>query len=182
MFPETITTQYILSQVIGGIALIVVCFGFFLKKDKFLISQIIANFTLAISYLFLNSGVGAVGTFFAGGRCVLFYYFARQDKEVPAWAVSIVTLFFVWSTTAFFKSFYDFFQLGVYLFYTFSFISRDERVIRILLIFATICGVIFNLVLFNYVKVLTSVIELVAVFGALIRINLKRRREIKTLF
>ena len=182
MFPEVITTNYIISQIIGFVVSIIICWGFFLKREKLFVSQIASNMILATSYLFLNSLVGAVGTFLAGCRCILFYYFARKGKDIPVWAVCISCLFFIWSTTAFFKNFYDLFQRGVYLFYTFSFISKDERIMRICLLLATMSGIIFNLVLFNYVKVIISIVEFFSILSALIMFYKKRIYDFKILY
>ena len=87
MFPESITTEYIISQSIGAITLILVCISYFCKKEKLLFIMGCANLIEAVGYFLLNSYVGAIGTILATIRCGIFYFCEKKYKKIP---ISIV--------------------------------------------------------------------------------------------
>lgn len=53
IFPDVITTSYIISQVLGFVSLIILCVGYFLNKDKLLFTQILGNGINAVAVIVL---------------------------------------------------------------------------------------------------------------------------------
>ena len=66
--------DFILSEIFGFIALVLVCVGYFFDNKKiFLISQILANIFYALSYIFVSALVAGINTFISTFRCVYLF-------------------------------------------------------------------------------------------------------------
>ena len=67
--------NFILAQILGGIALILVCIGyFFKKKSHFLIIQTVANFFYASALYVVGAYVGAGLVVVSIFRCVYLFF------------------------------------------------------------------------------------------------------------
>ena len=75
--------QFIISQIFGGIALILVCISYFLSKNKFLFFQIVANLFYGAAFLVSLSLVAGINTIISILRCLLILYYEKQNKDFP---------------------------------------------------------------------------------------------------
>lgn len=177
-FPEAITTEYIVSQVIGLVVLVLTCVSFFFKKDKLMIITAVANIILAVSYFFLNTPAAAVGTIVAIIRCVVFYFCEKKYKRIPRSIFCLSILLFTASTLMFWTSPYDLFEYGVLVSFTAALILKEEWQVRSLLLVNKVLGLVYNLLIFNYVGVLCKVIELIVVIVTLIKFYKLKKKEL----
>ena len=71
--------DFILAQIFGGIALILVCIGYFLKsKSGFLIIQVVADFFYALAFFVVDAFVAGVITIISLFRCVYLYFAEKK--------------------------------------------------------------------------------------------------------
>ena len=95
IFPDVMTTSYIISQVLGFVSLIILCVGYFLNKDKLLFTQILGNGINAVAYFLLLSFVGGIGSILCTIRCLIFYLYDKKNKKIPTNVFCLIILIFV---------------------------------------------------------------------------------------
>ena len=70
---------FILSQIMGIIALIIIAVSYFSKNKKFfLFLQIFANFFYALSFIFVNAFTAGINTFISIVKVVCFYFYEKN--------------------------------------------------------------------------------------------------------
>ena len=75
--------KFIVSQILGGIALILICISYFVKKKShFLTLQIVADAFYASSYLLLDVFSAGVITLISIVRCVVIYFGEKYKKWI----------------------------------------------------------------------------------------------------
>lgn len=177
IFPEVITTEYIISQALGFVALALVCVGYFCRKEKLFVYQIIGNLMVGLSLMFLNATYGWISTLIASLRFVIFYIFQKQNKKIPVWALCLITYLFVSTCAVFGQSNYELLQLFAVITFTYAFVLNNEVIIRIILLISHVLFVAYNLVLQNFFGILRCVVELIVVFVALIYFIKRRKKD-----
>ena len=96
MFPEIITTRYIISQIIGFIAVLLVMSSYFVgTKKKQLTITIISNFCIAVSFGFLGTYTACIGMVIATIRIIIFFIYELKLKDVPEWMMGLIFLVLV---------------------------------------------------------------------------------------
>ena len=177
IFPDVITTEYIVSQAIGLVVLILTCISFFFKKDKLLIITAIANIILSASYFFLHAPAAAVGNLFAVIRCFVFYFCEKKYNKIPQPVFFISLICHIAIFAIFWETPYDIFELIVFVSFTYALILKEEWQIRSLIIVNKVAAISYNIVVFNYIGVLSKIIELVVVIITLVKFYKLRRKE-----
>ncbi len=179
-FPEVITVNYIISQVIGGIAVVLVCIAYCVKsKRKLLFFQIMANLAICISYFFLGTYFAFIGTGLATIRTLFFYLYERKGKVLPIWLFCLLILLFIFQFFIVFEDWYNLLPLAVYITFTIAFRIDNIKLLKITLIFASIARFIFDLVKHNYSSLVLSLIEFTILVIGLIIIFTHEHKEKK---
>ena len=114
-FPENITLQYNISQLLGFVALALVCVGFFCKKERMMIYQILANITIVASLILLNATFGWISTIIANVRFAVYYYLDKRNIKVPVWFLCVITFLLVSTCVNFGKGNYELLQMTAIL-------------------------------------------------------------------
>lgn len=71
--------NFILAQIMGGIALIIIAISYFVKNRKtFLLLQTICNIFYAVSFIFNGALAGGVNTFISMVRLLVFYLYEKK--------------------------------------------------------------------------------------------------------
>ena len=164
--------EFILSQICGGIALILVCIGYFVKKKtKFLIFQIIANLFYAASFILLDTFSAGVITIVSTFRCILFYFFDKKNipykktiYSIPAFAIIYITLGIL-----FWKNWLDIIPIISATLFTIAFYVKNIKLVRYLSLPPNIILIVFSFVRLAYLNSVLDLVESIILIIAIIK-------------
>lgn len=176
IFPEVITTEYIVSQVLGFISLVILCIGYFLQKGKLLFTQIIGNGINSVSYLLLSSFVGGVGSTICLLRTIIFYIYNKENKKVPLAVFCLILISYVACLFATWNGYITLFPILCYMLFTISFMMNNEMLIRIFSVIALLFSITYNILIYNVLGYIRNSIELLMIIISLVEILVKRKK------
>lgn len=140
-------TNFILTQIFGGIALILVCISYFVKnKIRFLAVQIFANVFYASAFLFQHLFVAGFNTLISIIRTAVFYcYFVKKpDKEIPMFIPLIFVGFYSVNFIIFNVAWYEIFVLFTSIIFTFAFYIKNMQTTRYVMLIPNIILCVYN--------------------------------------
>lgn len=157
---------YILSQIFGGIALILALLVYVQKdRKKLLIFGTITNATLTISFLFLQSWIAAALFGLASLRMLTFYFMDKKNTRLGI-SIAILVAFLlanVVSTLFTWTWWYDFLLMAAACAFTFGVWMKGEHLVRINnLIYASLL-VYHNIIIANWMGLAVSICLIISV-------------------
>ena len=173
--------EVILAQILGGIALVLVSIGYFLKsKAKFLLVQIVANLFYAGAFFVLNAYVGAILTTISTLRCVYIYYAEKLQWKHTFQFILVFILCYVLVTIIFWQTPFDFMPLLTSTMFTIAFTIKDLQVMRYILIVPNVILVFYNILVGTYASALLDLLEVIVIVIAIIKFSKAKIKEKKT--
>ena len=170
---------YILSQVSGYIALILIAISYFCKNKKyFLIYQTIADICYAIAYLFINVWVAGIITILSSFRCIVFYVCEKKDINHKNISLPIFILGYIIITAIFWQGYGDILPLITATIYTVVYAIKNTQTIRYLSIVPSVALCIYNLCFRLYSSALLDLFEIVVLIVSIIYYTKKNTQEI----
>lgn len=178
MFPEIITTRYIISQIIGFIAVLLVMSSYFVgTKKKQLTITIISNFCIAVSFGFLGTYTACIGMVIATIRIIIFFIYELKLKDVPEWMMGLIFLVLVFNSAIFMPfPIIDFLPMLSLMLYTLGLRIKKLIYMRIFFILPSVLFLIYDITVFAYTDVLLKVLELIAIFVSVSRFFVRKYR------
>lgn len=183
MFPTIITTKYIISQVIGLGAIVLVLIGYMVNtKKKQLILSILANILIILSFLFLGAYTASLGIVVATIRTIIFFIYELKFKEVPNWIISSVFLLLIFSTAI--NNIetinpIDLIPMISLMLFTLGFRIRKLVYMRLFFIIPLIMFLVYDLIIFAYSDVILKVMELVVISITTVRFFVRKTKLAK---
>lgn len=179
IFPDVITTSYIISQVLGFLSIVIIGIGFFTSRKKLFIFQIVGNFLIACSYIFIFSTVGWIGSLISTLRSVVIFLYDQKNKKLPTAIMSLIILLYVGCVCVDFCGYYDIFQFICYIVYTLGMCTNNELLSKALIASALIFGLVYNLILLNFFGSIRNLIEIIVVIISIVKFEVKIKKEKK---
>ena len=174
----SMTTNYLISQLIGLLSLTTLIISYFVKNRKhFFIAQIIANLFITASYFFLGTYFASIGVALATIRTLVFLIFEKQNKEVPNWLVATFCIILAINCIIFWNSIFDILPLIALCLYTISFKQKDSKKMKKIILLANIMFLSFNLLNLDIIGSICKSIELIALIIAIIKLT--KQKETK---
>ena len=162
--------EFVIAQVLGLIALIVVCIGYFLKnKSHFLLAQVIANFFYAGAFLVIGAYVGATLVTISIFRCIYLYYAEKYNFKYKIHFIPIFLLLYLTMTIAFWNKPYDFLPLMSSTLFTIGYTLNNMQKMRYILIIPNSILVIYNILCTTYTSALLDFIEILVIIIAIVK-------------
>ncbi len=160
--------NFILTQAFGFVALIIICFSYFVKsKEKFLLIQIIANFFYATAFLFQGLFVAGIGTYISLLRTFGFYYLIRKGKQPDLHYLFIIFAVYFINTSLFYQSPADFIALGTSCVFTVAYYVKNMTLTRYMMIIPNLILCIYNICNLCYTNAILDGIEtLIAIISS----------------
>ena len=152
---------FILSQICGIIACIFICWGYSVKsKPRFLAIQIIANFLLAMSFLFVCAWSGAVIAFFAVVRCV-FLFFSNTHNINSRPYLPLFCVIYVIAGIIFWQHWFDFMPIVYSILFTIAYFCKNLKTVKIISMPATALIIVYAFISRAYTSAICASIELI---------------------
>lgn len=169
--------EFVLAQILGGIALILVCVGYFLKKKShFLIIQTVANFFYSAAFLVVGAYVGAALVMISIFRCIYLYFAEKHSFKYTLHFLPFFILCYLVMTIVFWDSPFDFIPLISSTLFTIGFTIKNLQVMRHVLIIPNVLLVLYNILKTTYTSALLDLIEVVVIIVVIVKHKLKNRR------
>lgn len=170
--------SFILTQVTGAIALILVCISYFLhSKNNFLIFQVFANIFYALSFVFTGSLVAGIGTFISIFRVLLFYILERKNQNIPFFLIIIFSAVYIINGIIFFKSYLDIIPICTSILFTVAMWMKNIQFVRYFMILPNVLIAIYALLCQAYVTACLDFIEAIVVIIAIIKYHLEQKKN-----
>ena len=169
---------YIISQILSGIALVLICGGYFLKnKLTFTLFHAISNFLISASYLVLGEFVGGIIIFISTLRSLTFFIFDKYNLKHMPFTVPIFLTGYVLATVFLWESWLDLFPLINGFLATFSLMVKDLQHTRFFIAPALILLTVYAFFCKNYVSAATFIIELIVITVAIFKTYFERKKQ-----
>ena len=174
----SMTTNYLISQLIGLLSLTTLIISYFVKNRKhFFIAQIIANLFITASYFFLGTYFASIGVALATIRTLVFLIFEKQNKEVPNWLVLTFCTILAINCIIFWNSIFDILPLIALCLYTISFKQKDGKKMKTIILIANITFLTFNILNLDIIGSICKGIELIALTIAIIKLTKQEKTK-----
>ena len=171
--------EFIIAQILGLIALILVCVGYFVKKhNTFLTIQIIANIFYAGAFLVLKNFAAGIITVVSIIRCI---YLSICEKFNFKYTIHFLPIFFVCYITLgiiFWQSWFDIIPIITAIMFTIGFYIKNLQLMRYILIAPNALLVFYCIMSRTYTSALLDFIEILVLIFAIIKFN-KQKKIIK---
>lgn len=171
-------TNFILTQILGGIALILVCFSYFVKNKKyFLLIQVFANIFYAGAFLFQNLFVAGFNTIVSIVRTAIFYLYFKSDKNnIPIYVPLIFTGIYILNFIVFYTSMLDITALFTSIVFTFALYIKNMQTTRCVSLLPNIVLCVYNFVNKCYSSSALDFIESVVIIVSIIYYHIKSKK------
>lgn len=161
MFPDVITTEYIISQAIGFIAIVIIVISYLVNtKKKQLFLSIIANVFISISFLFLGTYVACIGIVIATVRTIIFFIYELKFKQVPTWLISIIFLVLIANSAILMSNAWDLLPMFALMLFTLGFRIRRLVYMRLFFVIPLIMFLVYDMMIFALTDAILKVLEL----------------------
>ena len=170
--------EFILAQVLGFIALILVCIGYFLKdRFKFLLIQVIANFFYACAFLVVEAYVGGIIIFISLIRCLYIYIAEKYSFKYIYHFLPIFIILYIITTILLWSSWLDLMPLFASSIFTVGFAIKNLQKGKFVLIIPNVILVIYNIFTTTYTSALLDFIEVVVIVIAIIKFYIDKKKN-----
>lgn len=170
IFPDQITTGFVVSQILSLLAVATIIIGYLAKKRTyFLITQIIANCLIATTYFLLGSMFGCIGIAIANIRTITFFIYEKKNKCVPYWLIGIFIALVCIDSIIFWNSYLDLLCLVAINLFTIAFRVKKDTIMKSILFSANLLFLLFNLFNYDIVGAINKTIELVTLILSIVR-------------
>lgn len=174
--------EYILSQVCGSIALILVCIGYFLKKKvHFLAIQIVADVFYAASFMLLGVLSAGTITIISTFRCVFLFICETKNWNYKfAFYTMIVSIAgYIACGIVFWVTWLDLIPIITGTLFTIAYYIKDMKIVRYLCLPPNVLLVFFGILNKNYMTALLDFIEFSVLVVAILKFYFANKKEVK---
>ena len=170
--------EFILAQILGGIALILVCVGYFLKKKAhLLITQTVANFFYASACIIADGYVAGVLTAISVARCIYLYIADKHSFKYTYHFLIVFIVLYITLTIIFWDSPWDILPLITSTLFTIGLTVKNLQKVRYILIVPNVLLIFYNILQEIYTNALRHMIELIVICVVIIKNIINKKRQ-----
>lgn len=168
-------TNFIIAQIIGIIALIVLMISFQKNtKEKLLKYQMVSSFLYAIQYLFLGAYTGCLMNFTCMVRN---YIFNRYKNKVPIYYLIIVILIMIFLSMLTYSGLISLLPMIAVVLYSCALWYGNLKIVRITDIISCLLFIIYNIKVLAITGLIATFIEMLSTIIAIYKFDIKNRRK-----
>lgn len=170
------TISFIIGQVFGGIALIILMISFQKNEKKFLLKfQTISSLLYAIQYVFLNAFTGC----FMNLTCMIrnFIFNKYNEKKIPIYILLIIIFLMVFLSLMSYQGIISLLPMFAVVFYSIALWYGNLKIIRITEIFSCVLYIIYNIQVLAITGFVATAIELIAAVISLYRFDIQKKEN-----
>lgn len=168
--------MFILSQISGIIALILVCISYFCRnKGHFLIIQTIANLFYGTSFLLLEHYVAGIITMISIFRCIYIYIAQKYNFKYTEHCLLVFILGYIATGITFFDSYLDIIPIMTAIMFTIAFVIKNMQVVRYICIVPNALLMIYSIICTTYSNAVLDFLEVVVLVVSIIKFSLEKK-------
>ena len=176
------TWDFIFAQILGLIALVLVCFSYNTNiRKRFLFFQIIANIFYAASFLTLGVFVGGISTIISIFRVILLYICEKFNKKPSKVVFFMFSSFYLIFGIIFFENILDIIAIISYEIFNLAMFVRNINLVRILMVPPNIMIITYNILNLTFTNAILDFIEILVLIITIIKYRQKINKKIKFL-
>lgn len=174
--------NYIISQVLGFISLILICASYFFKdKNKFLILEIVANVFYASALLVLSAWSGGIVVCISTVRCIFLLLCNKFNYKHTVKFLPIFFTAYLVTGIVFWTAWYDILPIFIGSLFTVGFYIKNNITMRIVLIIPNTLSIIYDYIVNAHSNALLNVIEVTVIIISLFKfIYLYKKEKTRT--
>lgn len=166
------TINFIIAQVFGAIALIVLIISLQKNNKKTLLKyQIFSSLLYAIQYVFLNAYTGCLMNLACMGRNIAFNKY--QDKKPPIYLLIIVIFLMIAFSAFTYVGYISLLPMIAVILYSIAVWNGNLKVIRNIELISCSLYIIYNINVQAYTGLVATIIEFIGALIALVRFDIK---------
>lgn len=167
----------IITQLFGylGLAMAVISFQVNDKK-KILIFQMLCGFSFTIHFILLGAYTGAVLNFLSSARNIVFYNKNKKWASSLFWP-SLFAVLFIITGIATWEGIVTLFPVLACLVFTVSMYIDNTRLVRRISWISSPCWMVYNIIKGSYGGVLTETFNLISIFIAIYRYDIRGKQK-----
>ena len=169
--------QFIISQLFGAFALILVCISYFLNKDKFLFIQILSNVFYGAAFLASSSLVAGINTFISILRCAIILYYEKKNKQFPAYYFFLFCLIYICVGILFYKKPWDILTMFTPIFFMLALLMKKMITVKWAIFFPNVALVVYCFFNRLYTSAILDLIESIVLFVAIMVYYIKEHKN-----
>ena len=171
--------MFLLSQISGIIALILVCISYFCKhKGHFLILQTIANLFYGASFLILNHYVAGFITMISIFRCIYIYIGENHNYKYTEHFLSVFIMSYIIVGIIFFDTYLDIIPIVTAIMFTIAFVIKNMQAVRYICIVPNALLMIYSIICTTYSNALLDLLEVVVLVVSIIKFSKNKSKAI----
>lgn len=170
-------TYFIISQVMGGIALILSVISVFMKDKKLLLFFIfLSNFFYGLSFAFADALVACVNTLISLPMLATLYLYKTREERSPWFLFVIYSIIFLAMGFVFFDNYYDFIVMVTPILFILALFLQDMQLIRIVLVVPNAILVFFDIIHKVYTAAILDLFNVCSIIVAMIIYYIKNKK------
>ena len=171
--------EFIIAQILGGIALVLVCIGYFVKqKPLFLILQIIANVFYGGAFLILNSLSAGIITLVSTLRCIYIFVAEKYKFKYIFHFLFIFFSAYIVIGILFWQNWFDFIPIITAILFTIGYYVKNLNLMRYILLVPNAMLVFYCIMCKTYTSAVLDFIEFVVIIIAIIKFKKQKMTKI----
>lgn len=172
--------EFIFAQILGAIALVVICVGYFVKqKPLFLILQIVGNIFYGGAFLILNSVSAGIITLISTIRCIYIFVAEKYNFKYTLYFLFIFIAAYICVGILFWQHWFDFIPIITATLFTIGYYVKNLNLMRYILLVPNAMLVFYCIMCKTYTSALLDFIEFSVIIVAIIKFK-KEKNKTKT--
>lgn len=170
-------TYFIISQVMGGIALVFSVISVFMKDKKLLLFFIfLSNFFYGLSFAFADALVACVNTLISLPMLATLYLYKTREERPPWFLFVIYSIIFLAMGFVFYSNEYDFIVMVTPILFILALFLQDMQLIRIVLVVPNAVLVFFDIIHKVYTTAILDLFNVCSIIVAMIIYYIKNKK------
>lgn len=173
--------NFIITQILGGISLLLVVISYFCKNKKaFLMLQMIANVFYGLSFIFSNGLVFGINNFISIIRIIVLCIYEKKNIKPPVYLIIPFVTSYLTVGIIFYQQPIDIIGIIAPMLFTLAMWVKNMQFVRILMLLPNVM-LVFSAVFYSaYTTALLDTIEVVAIIVSFV-IYYRKRNTLKWL-
>ena len=170
--------QMIVTQILGGIALIVGLIGiFFNNKKNYFIAQIISYLFNGIAFIVNGSLVAGINTLISITRALILYIYERKGKNPPLWLLAY-SIAYITIGIIFMQNYLEIITMITPILFTLSMLMKNMQLVRYYSILPELMLIIYSMLTMAYTTATCYAVETITLIVAIIIFHIQKKRTI----
>lgn len=164
---------YILSQIFGTIALVILILSFQKnKKDELLKLQVFSSLFFSLQYVFLNAITGCLMNLMTLVRNIIF----RKFQNIK-WLIVVIALMIILSAVSY-SGLISLLPTIAVILYSIAIWQKNLTITRIVEVISCSLFIIYNIKFYAITGLISTIIELISALVAIYRFDIRKKNKV----